>query len=286
MLKKIFILSAGKLKNKNSHTLKGKHKRRLQRIGHTLSCITHEINPILISSHPASEASCLTALKAGAFDTSVIKVVDQPLEQLNQLDENVANVLIVLSEDHLLEKLNHLWKPTFKKGTCLTLHYAQKWDIFQWAYCEIKNLIDPDQLPNYFPYITDKGIEQRSRPSYYYQLSAALPYRYNNDIKEVLLIPSNGNWNLPISIIEPDCSPQTSAIQKAETKAGVQGELTNDSIGTYNVQKWDAEIPVSVFPMQVNNSLNDKNYHRKWYSIHEAKEMVQNNELSHLIDLI
>jgi phosphohistidine phosphatase len=285
MLKKIFILCAGKLIADQSTSLKSKHKQRVQRIGHTLSCITHQLDLIYSSSDLAAKETTLETLKVGAFDLSKIQTVDNPLDQLNQLDENIFNLLIVLTKDQLLDQLPSLWKPSFKKGTLLTLHYPQKWDIFKWSYCEIKNLIDAKQLPQLFPFISESGIEQRIRPAYYYQQSAVLPSRIENNQKEILLITTNSDkWGLPKGIIEPSLSAHTSAEHQAQEKAGIKGSISDEAIGSYTIEKWGAKIPVTVFPMQVHTILDEENWKksnrkRQWYSIEEAKQVIDHQEL-------
>lgn len=292
MSKKIFILSAGKLEGDHSHSLKSKHKRRAQRVGHTLSCIIHELDCVTSSSDPAAIETCLKALKAGSFDLSKHKIVDNPLEQLNELNDNISNILIVMTHDQIHSQMKSLWKSSLRKGTLLCLQYPQNWEIFKWSYCEIKNLIDPEQLPSSFPFITEKGIEQRSRPAYYYQQSAALPYRNNNNEKEVMLITSrSGKWGLPKGIVDPALTPHLSAAKEAEEEAGVKGHIFDTPVGEYTINKWGAEIPVSVFPLQVQNIIDqdgwkESNRERKWCSLEEAKSLIQVQEINQLLDHI
>ena len=103
------------------------------------------------------------------------------------------------------------------------------------------------------------GSEQPPNPSWMYRQSAALPYRWNGDDLEVLLITSRKvkHWIVPKGIVEPGLAPPESAAKEAEEEAGVIGEISSESLGSYEYHKWGGTCHVEVYPLRVRVELDE-----------------------------
>lgn len=123
---------------------------------------------------------------------------------------------------------------------------------------------------------------------------AALPWRRQDDVLEVMLITSRdtGRWVLPKGwpeAREPLCA---AAAREAAEEAGLTGRVSPLEIGRYFYAKALAsgeEVPceVPVFPLHVEAVAEQwKEKHarmRKWVSVTEAASMVHEPDLSQII---
>jgi phosphohistidine phosphatase len=128
----------------------------------------------------------------------------------------------------------------------------------------------------------------RTKPGYYYAQSAAIPYRLNRGELEILLITSRKKkrWLVPKGIMEPDLSAWDSAAKEAQEEAGVSGDVSGTSIGTYHYEKWGGTCKVKVFPMRVERVAEDwpePFRDREWVSVGEAVRRVGEPRLKTLI---
>lgn len=145
-------------------------------------------------------------------------------------------------------------------------------------------------LPKKFPYPDRQGKELRERPAYYYRQSAVLPYRVQDGNLEILLVMSHKqkHWILPKGIIDPQYTPQEAAAKEALEEAGVEGQVGEQSLGSYQYEKWGGECNVEVFPMAVERELPEaewKEHHRgrEWMSIKQAGKRLKLPELVEMI---
>ncbi len=121
--------------------------------------------------------------------------------------------------------------------------------------------------------------------------SGVLPYRFGKGRFEVLLITNSSGtkWIIPKGQLEPDMTPQESALQEAKEEAGVKGVITGGVIGTYRSRKKKTGrlCVIDIYPMQVEKEM--KKWHekgmrkRRWCSVEEALEKVSNPELKEVI---
>ena len=129
----------------------------------------------------------------------------------------------------------------------------------------------------------------RSRPDWFYRQSAALPYRWTQDGLEVLLITSlkRRRWIVPKGIVEPGMTPAASAAREAVEEAGVEGDVADESLGSYFHPKWGGVCEVEVFPYFVSAELDEWEEgairSRRWVSIPEAMAMVEMEGLRDLV---
>lgn len=93
----------------------------------------------------------------------------------------------------------------------------------------------------------------KSKPEYWYNQSAVIPFRKVGDEIEILLIRNRKNkkWIIPKGIIEDNLSSRESAIKEAYEEAGIKGNLIKGRIGKYKYKKWGGKCKVKVYALQV-----------------------------------
>lgn len=114
-----------------------------------------------------------------------------------------------------------------------------------------------------------------SKPAYYYDQSAVVPYRTTDEGLEVLMITSRKRrrWVLPKGIREPDLSAAASAAKEALEEAGIEGRLSPEPIGNYQYDKWGGTCTVEVYTLEVRQQhpIWDEDFRiREWVSVEEA----------------
>lgn len=146
---------------------------------------------------------------------------------------------------------------------------------------DLKEYVDPRNLPDLFPWPSPDGPELRPRPAYYYTQSAALPYRKGEAGTEILIVGSSSgrHWVVPKGIVEPGLGPAQSALIEAREEAGVEGMAGHDPLGHYTYDKWGAACSVAVYAMEVTRVLPDDQWEenhrdRRWVSPVEAADLL------------
>lgn len=125
----------------------------------------------------------------------------------------------------------------------------------------------------------------------------ALPFRISaSGGLEVLLVTSRGTkrWILPKGWPINGLSDPDSAAREAYEEAGVQGEIGEESIGSFTYQKQDDNSAepgyfcVDVYPLQVERELTlwpEAHQRQKaWVSQIQAAQMIENIELRQLVE--
>lgn len=125
-------------------------------------------------------------------------------------------------------------------------------------------------------------------PQHFYRQSAVIPYRHDRGSLEILLITSRRKkrWVLPKGVVELDLDPATSAAKEALEEAGIEGDVSEDSVGTYQYEKWGGICSVEVFSMAVETTYNvwPESYRdRHWLDPVEAAERVNEPDLKKII---
>ena len=125
----------------------------------------------------------------------------------------------------------------------------------------------------------------RKKPANYYVQSAVIPYRFQNNKLEILLITSlnKKNWIIPKGIIEEGLSGANSAAKEGFEEAGILGKVSDKQSGCYEYQKWGGTCKVQVFPFLVKNLIDNFPEagvrERKWFFIDDAINQIKNNQL-------
>ncbi|TWT65167.1 NUDIX domain protein [Posidoniimonas polymericola] len=118
------------------------------------------------------------------------------------------------------------------------------------------------------------------KPDSFFKQAGALPYRWDGERVEIVLITSrsSGNWIFPKGVIDPGETPESTAVKETVEEAGVIGELTGDALGAYEQKKWGGVAKVKVFPLLVTELLDDWDEceirERQLLPIKEAKELI------------
>ncbi len=127
-------------------------------------------------------------------------------------------------------------------------------------------------------------------PDYFFTQSAVLPYRRRDGSLEVMIVASRKGtrWVLPKGVREPELSLRDSASKEALEEAGIRGELDDKPIGHYDYKKWGGVCAVTVFPMEVTESIPETEWEeshreRRWVEPKEAKRLLDERELQKMV---
>ncbi len=287
--------------------LRDKGKRNAQRIGIWLA--RHDLVPDYVMTSPATRArrTAEKTVKTMGLGAEVIKRVSELylasekdlLLQLRQVPNEARRVMLVGHNpglEQLLVDISSNQVPSNAKGNILSpaalawLKLDCGWDQLGADKAQLVETVYPKNLPRLFPYPDIDAEESRTRPAYYYRQSSVIPYRINNGDVEVLIVSSSKNrhWVIPKGIHDPGMTAQQSAAREAYEEAGIQGIVADDVIGSYSYPKWDAVCDVTVYPMVVEQVLDEADWEeshrgRQWVSISEAIALLKNDDVKKIV---
>lgn len=315
MAKDLLIMKHGNVKRgfykgDQSYELKDKGKRNAQRIGVWLE--SNDLVPDYVIYSTAEYARTSTEKTCKAAGVNLKQLQSQECSYAADQDEIIdvikktpqsANRLLVVGHNPVLESvLSILSKDTIektKKGKVLTpatlVHFKidSDWSKIKNRSAELIKVVYPKKLPELFPFPDINGSERRVRPAYYYNQSSVIPYRFNNDQLEILIISSSQNkhWVVPKGIHDPGLTAQQSASKEAFEEAGIKGDVHEKEIARYQYTKWEATCTVSVYLMKVSSMLTDdewaeSNRRRTWVNVDEASKLIHNSDLAKVIRLV
>jgi len=286
--------------------LKNRGKRGAQRMGAWLA--DQELIPDSIISSPAERAlnTAEKTCKSMGLDARIV-LKDQRiyeadlsnlLQLLSELPEKTQRVLLVGHNPGLEELLCYLAAgiKTADDGKLLTtaalahLSLTTSWRSLSKHSASLCSLIRAKSLPKRFPFATKNGIEMRVRPAYYYSQSSIIPYRFEDNKLQIMLVSSSSDkhWVVPKGIIDPGLTALQSAEKESLEEAGITSGSNKISLGFYHCEKWEAQCHVEVFAMQVDHVLSELQWQeshrrRRWVSIDEAIEQINQQALIPLI---
>jgi phosphohistidine phosphatase len=218
---------------------------------------------------------------------------DEVLAELTRASADHVRVLLVGHNPSLAQALARLTGTNvarFPTGSLAHLVTADGTGPVESASVELRAFVDPGSLAQDFPYPSPDGAERRPRPAYYYTQSAVIPYRRTPDRLEILIVRSSQkkHWVVPKGIADPGHSLQESAAREAWEEAGIEGEVEDDPLGTYQYRKWGAQCSVTVYPMRVTRVLEASDWEerhrgREWVSAKVAAMLVRQPELADMI---
>lgn len=128
------------------------------------------------------------------------------------------------------------------------------------------------------------------KPEFFYRQSGVIPYRWQQEELQVLLITNRRNrrWVIPKGIVEQGMSPAASAVNEAWEEAGLRGRLYPQAAGSFSYSKWGGECRVEVFLLQVEEQAEEWPEavvrRREWLSVAEAAQRVREAELCQLLE--
>jgi len=302
MRRELLILRHGHAKSTSikgdfCRDLKDKGKQNAQRIGVWLSQNHMCPDKVIASSALRAKRTAEKCIKSAGLNVSLIKRDDTLYEARSQTvfhiikncsndikrlmivghNPSLSNVVTKLSGQHV----------NMSPATLAHINLDCDWADLSPSHCDLKDLIVASDLPELFPYPDSKGHEQRIRPAYYYHQSCVVPYRIEKGDLQILIITSSKNkhWVVPKGIHDPSLTAQESAAKETFEEAGVIGHVSQDPLGNYRYQKWEATCDVSVYAMQVTKFLPDDEWeenhrNRKWVSLDQAEQLINNPDLA------
>lgn len=287
--------------------LKDRGKRDAQRVGVWLA--QQSLLPDLVLSSPA-ERAVVTAQKCckamGIYAKHIqtderiyLAKLDDLLAVLADIRVDARRVLLVGHNPGLEYTVNHLAQEPIEcpkdgnlmpTATLARFELSSNWNELKKRYAKLLQLIRATDLPDKFPYPMPDSTEQRDRPAYYYTQSSVIPYRINNEKLEIMIIRSSQNkhWVIPKGIADPGRTLQESAAKEAWEEAGVEGDVQQQAVGTYNYKKWGATCTVTVFPMKVTHQFDENEWQerhrgRQWVTPQDAVKLLKQVELGPMI---
>lgn len=90
--------------------------------------------------------------------------------------------------------------------------------------------------------------------------ACAVPFRRRKAALEFCLVTSIGKrkWVFPKGIIDPGETDRQTALKEAHEEAGLEGKLVGKPLGKYEYRKWDSDLIVTGFLMEVAQA------HEQW----------------------
>ena len=162
------------------------------------------------------------------------------------------------------------------------LEMVESWSDLRRGCGRLISLTRPGQVPE--PPVTEVADEADLGPvpDYFFTQSAVLPYRRLDGRLEIMLIASRKGtrWVVPKGVKEQELSLRDSAAKEALEEGGVRGNVAAEPIGHYEYKKWGGVCAVTVFPMEVTESIPEE----EWEESHRERRWVEPKEARRLLD--
>ena len=277
-------------------------KRGIQRLGVWLA--QQSMQPDFVVSSPAERAWVTTEKTIKAMGRGIDDVVTD--ERI--YDADVASLLAVLADvpstaertllvghnpgmEDLIEYLDHAGTlERVTTGTLTRLTLPDDWSSLGAGCATVEQVVRSKALPEGFPFPGPDGTERRPRPSYYYTQSAVIPYRFDGDQLQVMVVASSKKKHLvvPKGIQTPGMTAQASAAKEAMEEAGVLGDVGDESLGSYEYTKWGATVTCTVYAMRVTEVIPEADWEerhrgREWLRAADAAERLKQPELRPMV---
>jgi len=129
----------------------------------------------------------------------------------------------------------------------------------------------------------------QTAPPWFYRQAGAIPVRFRNGSWELLLITSRNQqrWIIPKGVIEPGSDALETASRETVEEAGVEGYLSPEPVGHYQVDKWGGTCDIEVYLLEVSKVLENwpeqAMRERRWMSVETALAEVHSEELRRLL---
>lgn len=305
MTRELLILRHGKAALGNGlkdfdRPLKDKGKRDIQRIGVWLQ--GNDVLPDATVASPAERAlvTAQKSLKAAGTDTNSL-TRDERIYEAGRKDlldvvggfiDGPGRVMVVGHNPGLEGLVAYLARERahLAPGMLARLSMPDDWGGLEEGCARLLDLVDPSGLPRKFPFPRAGAAEMRDRPAYYYTQSSVIPFRWNGDQLQVLVIASSKkkHWVVPKGIKDPGHTPQESAAKEAWEEAGVEGRVLDEPLGEYDYDKWGATCTCVVYPMEVTKVIPEEEWEenhrgRLWVTPEEAAGHLKQPALKPLV---
>jgi phosphohistidine phosphatase len=120
--------------------------------------------------------------------------------------------------------------------------------------------------------------------------AGVIPFRRRRGIVEICLIRTIGQkkWKIPKGFVDPGESAEEAALKEAWEEAGLRGRLVGSSIGSYEYEKWDLDLTVTIYLMEVTGAEDawDESAfrEREWARLDEAFERLEQHPVHPLLE--
>lgn len=133
-----------------------------------------------------------------------------------------------------------------------------------------------------------KATPMQGKPDFFFHQSAVIPYRFESDKLEILMITSRKKkrWVIPKGIIEPGFSPSDSAAKEALEEAGIEGRVSKTPVGNYQYDKWGGTCAVEVYTLQVEQVWDEwmEDFRdREWLNLDTAIDRAEEPGLKQIL---
>ena len=119
--------------------------------------------------------------------------------------------------------------------------------------------------------------------------AGVIPFRHKRNGIEICLIRDKGGkkWKIPKGFVDPGDTPRQTALKEAWEEAGLRGRLVGDSIGSYKYAKWNLDLTVAVFLMEVKKAADEWEEsgmrERGWASLDDALARLKKHPVKPLL---
>ncbi len=223
------------------------------------------------------------------------------IQRLAAIPDRFTSVILVAHNPGISHLVNFFTSGSFNKGgyvapaTLSHFEFEGAWQDLTTSACyggmTKKNQVSGNMLPVKFPFPDVNGQELRARPAYYYCQAAAVPYRYGPKGLEILIITCcKGNrWGVPKGIHDPGKTLQEMAVIETVEEAGVFGEVIDEPLGVYEIDKWGASCSITVFSLKVlevysESQWPENNRERKWIPVSDVPQYIHDQTLQGFIE--